>query len=84
MSNEGKDAARFYSAGLVTVAGLVTDDNFNVLREDYTTPVKGLYAAGNCLGQRFGIGYSTPSAGISIGIAMTHGRVAGKYVAALA
>ena len=81
--NEGDDARRLYQAGLVTLAGLVTDDNFNVLKSDYTTPVKGLYAAGNCLGQRFGIGYSTPSAGVSIGMAMTHGRVAGKYIATL-
>ena len=71
------------SAGLVTLAGLVTDGNMNVLKPDYTTPIKGLYAAGNCLGHRFGPGYSTPSAGASMGMAMTHGRVLGKIVAAL-
>ncbi len=77
-TNEGKAAA-----GLVTLAGLITDDDFNVLQEDRTTPIKGLYAAGNCLGQRFGIAYSTPSAGASMGMAMTHGRLAGKAVGAL-
>ena len=71
------------TAGLVTLAGLVTDENLNVLASDYTTPIKGLYAAGNCLGHRFGPGYSTPSAGASMGMAMTHGRVLGKIVAAL-
>ena len=71
------------NAGLVTVAGLVTDNHMNVLKEDYTTPIKGLYAAGNCLGHRFGPGYSTPTAGASCGMAMTHGRVLGKYVAGL-
>lgn len=71
------------SAGLVTLAGLVTDEHMNVLQTDYTTPIKGLYAAGNCLGHRFGPGYQTPSAGASMGMAMTHGRILGKYVAAL-
>ncbi len=71
------------TTGLVTLAGLVTDEHMNVLKSDYTTPVKGLYAAGNCLGHRYGPGYSTPTAGASMGMAMTHGRVLGKYVAAL-
>lgn len=71
------------SAGLVTMAGLMTDENLNVLQADHTTPIKGLYATGNCLGQRYGNAYSTPSAGNSMGMAMTHGRVAGKIVAQL-
>ena len=53
------------------------------MRADRSGTIKGLYAAGNCLGQRYGVGYSTPSAGNSIGMAMTHGRVAGKIMAAL-
>jgi hypothetical protein len=36
---------------------------------------------GNCLGQRYGNAYSTPTAGVSIGMAMTYGRVAGKNAA---
>ncbi len=80
-------AARTYdgtsSAGLVTMAGLVTDENLNVLKADHTTPIRGLYAAGNCLGGRYGNSYATPSAGNSMGMAMTHGRVAGKIVASL-
>lgn len=52
------------------------------MRADRSGTIKGLYAAGNCLGQRYGVGYSTPSAGNSIGMAMTHGRVAGKIMAA--
>lgn len=70
-------------ATLVTLAGLLTDTNLNVMRLDRSAPIKGLYAAGNCLGGRYGIGYATPSAGNSIGMAMTHGRVAGKIMAAL-
>lgn len=71
------------TTGLVTMAGLVTDKDMNVLRPDYTTPIKGLYASGNCLGHRYGPAYSTPTAGVSCGMALTHGRVLGKYVAAL-
>ena len=70
-------------AGLVTLAGLVTDEYMNVLKSDYSTPIKGLYASGNCLGHRYGPGYSTPTAGASMGMALTHGRVLGKHVAVL-
>ena len=42
--------------------------------------IKGLYAAGNCLGGRYGLGYSTPCAGNSIGMAVTHGRLAGQFI----
>jgi succinate dehydrogenase/fumarate reductase flavoprotein subunit len=71
------------SPGLVTLAGLLTDANLNVMKADRSGPIKGLYATGNCLGQRYGMGYGTPSAGNSMGMAMTHGRVAGKIMAAL-
>lgn len=69
--------------GLVALAGLITDENLNVMKADRSAPIKGLYAAGNTLGQRYGMGYATPSAGNSIGQAMTHGYVAGKIMAAL-
>lgn len=61
---------------MVTMSGLVTDASQNVLTKDWT-PIKGLYAAGNCLGGRYGFGYSTPFAGNSVGMAMTHGWLAG-------
>ena len=67
---------------MVTLAGLVTDKTQNVLRTDWT-PIKGLYAAGNCLGGRYGFGYSTPFAGNSVGMAMTNGWTAGHTVAQL-
>ncbi len=69
------------STGLVTLAGLVTNPNLQVLKKDRLTPIKGLYAAGNCLGQRYGNSYTTASAGNSMGMAMTHGRMAGKIIA---
>lgn len=68
-------------AGLVTLAGLMTNDKLVVIRPDYSE-VGHLYAAGNVLGQRFGNAYSTPTAGVSIGMACTHGRLAGKFAAA--
>ena len=44
-------------------------------------PIPGLYATGNCSGERFPIMYTTPVAGVSIGIAYTLGRIVGDYVA---
>ncbi len=65
---------------MVTMSGLVTDETQNVVDKDWN-PIEGLYAAGNCLGGRYGMGYSTPFAGNSVGMAMTHGWVAGHQVA---
>jgi succinate dehydrogenase/fumarate reductase flavoprotein subunit len=63
--------------GLVSLTGLVTDGYQQVLNTDGRR-IPGLWAAGNCLGGRYGNGYATPMAGNSIGMALTHGRVAGK------
>ena len=68
---------RSASAGLVTLAGVVCNEDLEVVDTD-NKPIGGLWAAGNCLGGRYGTGYATPFAGNSIGMAMTHGRVAGK------
>jgi hypothetical protein len=67
---------------MVTMSGLMTDENYNVMRNDNSL-IKGLYAIGNSLGGRYGLGYSCPSAGNSIGMATTNGYVAGKIVAEL-
>jgi hypothetical protein len=67
---------------LVTCGGLLTDEYQNVL-DQKRDPIPGLYATGNCCGRRFGLQYSTPIAGVSIGIAMTLGREVGKIVAQL-
>ena len=64
--------------GLTTLAGLITDTKLRVLNKE-GAPIKGLYVAGNTLGGRYGLGYSTPFAGNSIGMAMTHGWLAGKF-----
>lgn len=67
---------------MVTVDGLWTDDNQQVYDQNLD-PIPGLYATGNCCGRRFGVQYSTPVAGVSIGIAWTLGRELGKYLSTL-
>ena len=64
---------------MVTMSGVMTDHRLNVIDAD-RKPIRGLYACGNSLGGRYGTGYCTPSAGNSIGYAMTHGRLAGQFV----
>ncbi len=65
------------NTGLVTLAGLLTNDDLQCV-DPQGNVIPGLWAAGNCLGERYGNQYATPFAGNSIGMAMTHGRVAGK------
>lgn len=67
---------------MVTVDGLWTDDNQQVY-DQKLDPIPGLYATGNCCGRRFGVQYSTPVSGVSIGIAWTLGRELGKYLATI-
>ena len=68
------------SFGMVTMSGMVTDTRLRVL-DRKGKPIKGLFVAGNTLGGRYGLGYTTPFAGNSIGMAMTHGWLAGQYAA---
>ena len=65
---------------LATVDGLWTDARQNVLDVN-KEPIPGLYATGNCCGRRWGIQYSTPIPGVSIGMAWTLGRLCGQTVA---
>ena len=67
-------------AMMVTVAGLETDGAQRVL-DSSLDPIPGLYATGNCCGGRFPIMYTTPIAGISIGMALCLGREAGRHAA---
>lgn len=85
------DKAPFYAVkipkaapggSLCTVGGLVTNENQQVLNKA-KDPIRGLFASGNCCGRRFGAQYSTPIAGVSIGMAITLGYEAGRYVACL-
>lgn len=67
---------------LVTVSGLLIDENQQVLGSDFE-PIQGLYATGNSSGCRFGLEYSTSVAGQSISMAQTLGREVGKYISKL-
>ncbi len=65
---------------LATVDGLWTDARQNVL-DIKKEPIPGLYATGNCCGRRWGVQYSTPIPGVSIGMAWTLGRLCGQNAA---
>ena len=67
--------------GIVTLSGLVIGDHQEVLDKNYN-PIDGLYATGNNSGGRFAVEYSTPMQGMTIGMAMTLGRVLGQQLAA--
>ena len=67
-------------AGCGSEDGLWTDERQNVLGMD-KEPIPGLYATGNCCGRRWGVQYSTPIPGVSIGMAWTLGRLCGMHAA---
>ena len=56
-----------------------TDGEYRVLT-GAKAPIPGLYAVGNCCGQRYGIQYHTPTAGNSCGSAFVTGYLAAEYV----
>jgi len=64
--------------GMATLSGMISDDKLRVLDKE-GKPINGLFVCGNTLGGRYGLGYSTPFAGNSIGMALTHGWLAGKF-----
>lgn len=75
-------ACSFGSAGmLVVMGGLNVDTDLHVLDPE-NTPIPGLYATGNAMGRRFLVEYPVTVAGISLGMALTFGRLAGKSAAA--
>ena len=63
--------------GTCTLNGVTIDEYQRVLDVNYN-PIVNLYATGNNSGGRFAIEYSTPMTGLTIGMAMTLGRVLGK------
>jgi hypothetical protein len=65
---------------LTTTAGIITDNRLQALNKE-GKPLKGLFMAGNTLGGLYGPGYSTPITGNNIGMALTHGWLAGKFAA---
>lgn len=79
----GSNGSSSRGPSMVTMSGVMTDKDLCVLDIDQA-PIAGLYCAGNDLGGRYGTGYCTPAAGNSIGMAVTHGRVAGTNAGAYA
>ena len=67
------------SGGLCQHAAVCTDGEYRVLT-GAKAPIPGLYAVGNCCGQRYGIQYHTPTAGNSCGSAFVTGYLAAEYV----
>jgi len=72
-------ALKGYSTCFSTCAALNIDVNFNVLKANGTTPIKGLYAVGNDSG---GVLYTEKKpyvtyGGAALGWAFTSGRLAG-------
>ena len=77
------ERAPYYAIRLVigdigTFAGLVTDENTQVL-DAAGKPIKGLYAVGNDAASVMGGNY--PGAGITLGPALTFGYVAAMHLA---
>ena len=67
---------------LVCMGGLETTADFEVL-DTNDDVIPGLYAVGNAQGGRFLVDYPLPCPGISHGMAMTHGMLVGRILAAL-
>lgn len=67
------------SGGLCQHAAVCTDGEYRVL-DASKAPIPGLYAVGNCCGQRYGVQYHTPTAGNSCGSAFTTGYLAAEYL----
>jgi succinate dehydrogenase/fumarate reductase flavoprotein subunit len=65
---------------LVVMSGLETNEKCEVLDQNYNT-ILGLYAAGNAQGGRFSIDYPMTCVGVSHGMALTFGRLAGTEAA---
>jgi hypothetical protein len=81
-----KNAPFFAAAGnpglgemMCTMGGIITDGEQNALDKDFK-PIPGLYVSGNDCGRRWGLEYFTPTPGVSLGIAITLGREAGRSV----
>lgn len=64
------------------LVALYTNNDMNVVDEDFLE-IPGLYAAGDCLGGRYGVYYYTPCGGNFIGTSMTLGRELGKHLTTL-
>ena len=73
---------RTYTPMDVTMGGLMTDCDMQVIREDGSV-IEGLYAVGNTSGGFYGgVDYDLELDAFSLGRAATTGRLAGEHAAA--
>jgi hypothetical protein len=63
--------------GTVTLSGLLVNEDQAVIDKNYN-PIVNLYAVGNSSGGKFSNHYVTPMQGLTLGMAMTLGRVLGQ------
>jgi fumarate reductase flavoprotein subunit len=75
-------AGKGFYALLVIMSGLYVNTRLQALDKDWEV-IPGLYLAGNTVGNRFAVDYPTMVPGISNGMALHHGRVAGLNAATL-
>lgn len=75
-SSESQNALRC----LVTMSGLATNKDAQVLAQGTLQPIEGLYAIGNTQGGRFLGDYPATIAGASHSIAMTYGYLTGTHL----
>ena len=73
----GMDAETVFTS----LNGLKSNSEAQVLKAD-GTPVPNLYCCGNCQGSRFAFDYPVTYMGVSHGLAMTYGYIAGMNAAA--
>ncbi len=66
--------------GTVTLSGLMVNEDQAVIDKNYN-PIVNLYAVGNSSGGKFSNHYVTPMQGLTLGIAMTLGRILGRELA---
>jgi fumarate reductase flavoprotein subunit len=66
----------------VLLGGLNTNTRLQAVDKDWEA-IPGLYLAGNTMGNRFAVDYPTMVPGISHGMCITFGRIAGKNAATL-
>ena len=67
---------------LAVMGGLNVNPQLVALDKDWE-PIPGLYLAGNTMGNRFAVDYPTMLPGISLGMALHFGRVAGRNAATM-
>jgi len=73
-------ACRSSYALLAVMGGLNVNARLQALDKDWEV-IPGLYLAGNTVGNRFAVDYPTMVPGLSLGMALHHGRVAGLNAA---